>query len=271
MVRPDPSVPDPDAWTLFADLPSGAALTCADLHARASGVSGEAGPAAEPFFWDEEAGAWWSLGPDNPKPVSALVWIVDLAQLAVHPEAERRAILDGLVLALNERLEELDAKVRIEESVGDALLRLPKVLEKAELLRAPASVVVVPPAPASVGAWWQALEAAGLNLGDDDAFWIDAEDLGFPEESFEICAEPKSTQGYFHPDERDGDKAFPDVTLSFPISAAERPAEVVPKLVEVASRVAAPLDAKLTMPDGTPFSAERTMALIERVQGALSA
>lgn len=265
MASPHPPVPDRDAWCLHLDLPPDQTYTSAALYPVVSGVAPDHGAKPLPMFWDHRDATWWSLSPTSDRVVSELVWTVDLVQLHHHPKETHRPFLEGLVAELRARVAPLGGKLRVEESVSAALQRMARVVALDELRGARISIDVVPPEPASVRAWWEALEGAGMTLGDGDLFWADAHELGFPEEFFEICAEPLSAQGYFHPDDLDGKVTFPDVTVSFRIIDAQDPEAVLPALVNLAERVAEPLGARLLAPDGAPWSRERARALIERV------
>lgn len=269
MVEPTPPTPDPEAWTLHFEPPEAGPPSSAQLYPLAFGVAPEHGAKPQPMYWDPEGETWWSLSPTTNVPVERMVWTVDLVQLALQPPEEHRPFLERVVKELSDRMARIGAKVRAPESISEALQRLPAVAERDRLRRATVSILIVPPEPASVRAWWEALEGAGLNIGDGDMFWIDAEDLGFPGEYFEICAEPLSAQGYFHPDDLDGPVTFPDVTLSFQITAPEHPDAVVPGLVNLAEKIAAPLGAELKDPSGAAWSKDRALALIHEVEAKL--
>ncbi|MCB9650586.1 MAG: hypothetical protein H6730_28940 [Deltaproteobacteria bacterium] len=269
MATPIPPVPDAEAWCLHLDLPADQAFTAADLYPVAYGVAESHEAPPEPMFWHEEDKAWWSLGPDPETPVRTLVWTVDLVALHDAPAETHRAHLEAVQAELTARAATIGAQVRVEESVSAALYRMPRVWSRAELRGAVVAIDVVPPEPASVRAWWEALEGAGMHLGDGDLFWIDADELGFPGAPFEISAEPKSSGAYFHPDDLEGDKKFPDVTLAYVVSEPPNPEAVLPALVNLAEQVAEPLGAKLMGPDGGPWSKDQALAVIERVLGAL--
>lgn len=269
MAEIDLSTPDPEAWTLHLDLPEGAAPTATALYYVAAGVAAEHGAKPQPMYWDADEKAWWSLSATSERPIDRLVWTVDLVQLSFHEADTHRPFLESVLAELSARAASIGAKIRPAISVSEALYKLPQVVQRHELRNAQIEIRVFAPEPAPVRAWWEALEKAGLHIGDGDMFWVDAESLGYPEEYFEICAEPKSSQGYFHPGDLDGKTTFPDVSLTFSIMEPEDPVAVLADLERLAEGLAGRLRGRISDAEGRPWARDAALDRIHEVRRAL--
>src|SRR5262249_25623427 len=152
-------------------------------------------------------------------PVAALVWMIDLKQLAYKPLPEAQAYLEAVLPELEARAARFGGSARPESTVPEAIARMGRGSEMQQVRDYRVTVVVAAPRGQAYGVakWWQALEGVGLAHGDGDLFLLHNEEAdGDGCEPYELfCAEPHSRPGYFHAGDLKGRIRFPDVALHF--------------------------------------------------------
>src|SRR5262249_30245421 len=101
--RERPSCYDGTQFVIFVDLPPGE-WTTADLYEHVYGVRLNDGAKPWPYFLDAQTRQWGSLSGVGKYPVDALVWMIDLDQLAYKPLGEAHAFLEAVLSELEERV-----------------------------------------------------------------------------------------------------------------------------------------------------------------------
>ncbi len=238
-----------EAFVVHVDL-RGATPTVAEIYAGVSGFRPEHGAKPWPHYRDADTGEWWSLNTAHPTRLDRLAWLMDLHQLAYHSRPEARAFLEGVLPELAAAATSIGGLARPEGSVDDALRKMAEFEARRAITEAEALILVAAPAGNAfpVRAWWDALQGAGLALGDGNLFWhydADGNEL--------FCAEPFTRLGYFHRGDLDSNVTFPDVALRFRVRTAEDPERRLEAMHGYATAVATTLGAQLLDAEGNPF------------------
>jgi len=242
-------MPLPDAartsWVLRLVLPEGD-RTCSDVYEAVYGVQLHHGAKPWPWFLDAK-GQWWSLSTDQPLPLTEVLWLVDLDQLGFHPPETHRPHLEGVLAELQERAATLGGEVRPAVSVEAALARVERIHRRSELEQALMKVILVrvDQTPVPNREWMRGLAAAGLILGDGDLYWMD-------HQRGEICAEPWTENGWFHPE----GPALTSIALHIRISAVDDLELAAEALHALAEKVVAAMDVVAVSPSGHAFHPE---------------
>jgi nucleotide-binding universal stress UspA family protein len=203
---------------------------------------------------------WWSLSTNQPLPLHEVVWLVDLDQLGYHPVETHRPFLEEVLATLSERAESIQATVRPATSIEDALRRVERVRKHAELEQAVMVVLLsrTDQAPVPNEEWMHGLEVAGLRHGDGDLYWAE-------HQRTEICAEPWSDNGWFHP----GGPPFRNVALHVRISDVADLVKAAQRLHFLAQKVTEVMDVVAVSPDGRAFHPDLAVAEALRIRKQL--
>lgn len=241
------------------ELPSGRVLRCRDLHPHVYGLHLDHGAKPWPYYRDAQTGEWWSLSTPSDVPLDAALWKIDLVQLAYHrstAEQWMRGVLEDLEAAAAK----LGARSVPEGSVANALEKMERAVALHSIRQASLGILVVARSREghTVDEWWRALEQAGFVWGDGDLFWLR---LG----TGELCAEPFTRSGYFHPGDRaSGRVRFPDVQLHIRLAnIIGDPHGALTRASEIAATVANTLGAQLTTTAGDAWSAPTARATLD--------
>lgn len=250
--RPQPDQYDGTQFLVFVELPQ-REWTTADLYEHVYGVRLDDGAKPWPYFRDARTKEWYSLSTAEPYPTDALVWMIDLQQLAYKPLDKAQDYLEEVIPELMGRAAKLGGSVQPASSIPDALAKMGRVQELLAIRDYEVRIVVTAPNEGTydVAQWWQALEEVGLVYGDGDLFWLYNKSNSEPYELF--CAEPFSQSGYFHPADRGSNVRFSDVSLFFRAREAPDPIALLRRMAEVAEHLAARLGAVLLTENGQPF------------------
>lgn len=227
-----------NAWVIHLELPPGQ-HTCADLAAAVNGVQPDHGAKPLPWFLGADD-RWWSLSGAYELEVRAALWLVDLNQLAYHPESTHLPFLRDVAAELEARARRVGGSIRADGSPEAAVERIAEVRarEQHRTARLVASVLV--PGGADVPTWARALGRSGMQLGDGDLFWDGA-----------VCAEPSG--GYFHP--RDRSTKFDRVDVHVRFARADDAA--LARVGALAARIAEAALGSVCHADGSPWSDAR--------------
>ena len=272
MKRERPSYYDGTQFLVYVDLPAGK-WTTAQLYQHVSGVEPDDGAKPWPYFRNAETKEWWSLSTASSFPLDAIVWMIDLPQLAYKSQDDAHQFLQGVLPQIAERAKRFGATAEPECSVSEALEKMDRVSQMLRVRDYQVTIVVAAPKkkPFRVAKWWQALESVGLTLGDGDLFWLynenANEDSSEPYELF--CAEPYSVPGYFHEGDLKGSVAFPDVALHFRARDFGEPIPLLRRMNGVAEQLAQTLGATLLSTTGQPFRLDGAESELKRALAKL--
>lgn len=272
--RERPSFYDGTQYVIFVDLPP-RDWTTADLYEHVYGVRLDDGAKPWPYFRDAHTKQWWSLSTPAKYPVDALVWMIDLDQLAYKPSHEARTFLEAVLPELEARAARFGGAAEAEGGVHDALAKMGRVREMLKARDYQVTIVVAAPKGSTYGVteWWQELEGVGLEYGDGNLFWLynEAATEDDPEPYELFCAEPYSVPGYFHASDRGGRVGFPDVALHFLARDVPDPVALLHRMAQVAESLAARLGAVLLTDRDQPFDIVAAEARLRRAMKKLRA
>lgn len=241
------------------DLPSRRVIRCRDLHPHVYGLHLDHGAKPWPFYRDAKTGAWWSLSTPSDVPLDAALWKIDLVQLAYHRNTAEQW-LRGVLEDLEAAAAKLGARSVPEGSVANALEKMERAVVLQSIRQARLGILVVARSRDghTVDEWWRALEQAGFDWGDGDLFWL-------PLGTGELCAEPFSRSGYFHPGDRaSGRVRFPDVQLHIRLrDILGDPHGALARAEGIAAAVANTLGAQLRTTAGDAWNAETARATLD--------
>jgi hypothetical protein len=161
MVRERPSYYDGTQLVVYVDLPP-REWTTADLHEHVYGVRPNDGAKPWPYYRDAQSKEWWSLATPGDSTVDALVWMIDLDQLACKPLNVVQAFLQGVLPELEERAARFGGSVEAEATVPEAIAKMRRVREMLRVRDYQATIIVAAPGGAHFrsaigGRLWKAL------------------------------------------------------------------------------------------------------------------
>ncbi|MEM8532616.1 MAG: cell division protein ZipA C-terminal FtsZ-binding domain-containing protein [Chloroflexota bacterium] len=262
-------------FVIYVRLPPERAFTVADVHPYVYGMRLGDGAKPWPHYRDAATQEWWSLARPSEKQLDALVWLINLEQLAYKSREQAIAFLKEVLPELSTVAAQFGATTEPECTIPAALEKMEHYLQRLKLENARAQIVVAAPEGQvyTVRQWWEALAGVGLELGDGDLFYR-YNDLFSDDEEFQLdelfCAEPYSEAGYFHPGDLDGPVVFPDVALHFKIRDFSQPAVVLEEMAQVANQLVAQLNAQLLTVDRKPFNLSEVMHEVQDIRAKIA-